>query len=142
MAAFGTMSRPVRDKMEFISGLQAELLKLLLSFHPFYLRLGLETVLSFNIGVGTGNKNYCKIFAAVVAQNLFNDPKILQDPKYVHGRTKYFFKELEAPCLEKRESFCILARVLSFQDANHRARCKTPSATFSDKNVPIFIHCV
>ncbi|KAL4003417.1 IQ calmodulin-binding motif family protein [Acanthocheilonema viteae] len=80
-------------------GLQTELLSLLLSFHPFYLLLGLETVLSINIRKRIDGKNQLRIIASVVMQNIFKNPKIMNNRKYVQGRGKILINNLGAEAL-------------------------------------------
>uniref|UniRef100_A0AAF5PN83 Calponin-homology (CH) domain-containing protein n=1 Tax=Wuchereria bancrofti TaxID=6293 RepID=A0AAF5PN83_WUCBA len=74
-------------------GLQVDLLNLLLSFHPFYLRLGLETILSINIGIKTNFKTQLRIIASAITQNIFKNPKIMNNRKYVQGRAKILINE-------------------------------------------------
>uniref|UniRef100_A0A1I7VUG2 Calponin-homology (CH) domain-containing protein n=1 Tax=Loa loa TaxID=7209 RepID=A0A1I7VUG2_LOALO len=80
-------------------GLQTELLSLLLSFHPFYLRLGLETILSINIGTRTDFKNQLKTIASVVTQNVFKNPRIMNNRKYMQGRAKILVNNRGAEAL-------------------------------------------
>ncbi|VDO44019.1 unnamed protein product, partial [Onchocerca flexuosa] len=83
------------------SGLQTELLSLLLSFHPFYLQLGLETILSINIGIRTDCKSQLKNIASVITQNIFKNPKIVNNRKYVQGKTKMLINDQGAEALLK-----------------------------------------
>uniref|UniRef100_A0A158Q7J2 Calponin-homology (CH) domain-containing protein n=1 Tax=Elaeophora elaphi TaxID=1147741 RepID=A0A158Q7J2_9BILA len=69
------------------------------NFHPFYLRLGLETVLSTNIREWTDGKSHLKIIASVVTQNIFKNPKIMNNRKYVEGRTKLLINDRGAEAL-------------------------------------------
>ncbi|VDN42137.1 unnamed protein product [Gongylonema pulchrum] len=82
-------------------GLQEQVLEMLLSFHPFYLRLGLETVLSLQINTGMDGTNYYKILASIVAQNLFRSPKIMKDSRYVQGRAKTIVRKEGAKALQQ-----------------------------------------
>ncbi|MCP9262858.1 hypothetical protein DINM_006113 [Dirofilaria immitis] len=70
-------------------GLQTELLSLFLSFHPFYLRLGLETILSINIEIRADCTNQLRGITYVIAQNIFKNPKIMNNRKYVQGKSKH-----------------------------------------------------
>ncbi|VDN06478.1 unnamed protein product [Thelazia callipaeda] len=69
-------------------GLQVELLKLFFTFHPFYLQLGLEIILSIKIKDRAGSTSHMKTLASVISQYIFRDPKIMNDRKYVKGRSK------------------------------------------------------
>ncbi|VBB30324.1 unnamed protein product [Acanthocheilonema viteae] len=93
-------SSPIpNDIATIVKGLQTELLSLLLSFHPFYLLLGLETVLSINIRKRIDGKNQLRIIASVVMQNIFKNPKIMNNRKYVQGRGKILINNLGAEAL-------------------------------------------
>ncbi|VDM91914.1 unnamed protein product [Onchocerca ochengi] len=61
-------SSPIPNEIVNIvkDGLQTELLSLLLSFHPFYLQLGLETILSINIGIRTDCKSQLRNIASSI----------------------------------------------------------------------------
>ncbi|CAG9538267.1 unnamed protein product [Cercopithifilaria johnstoni] len=80
-------------------GLQMKLLSLLLSFHPFYLRLGLETVLSTKIQKRTDDKSQLRIIASVVTENIFKNSKIMNNRKYVQGRAKILINNRGAEAL-------------------------------------------
>ncbi|OZC06336.1 hypothetical protein X798_06676 [Onchocerca flexuosa] len=97
-ANIGNYQKIVTEK---ISGLQTELLSLLLSFHPFYLQLGLETILSINIGIRTDCKSQLKNIASVITQNIFKNPKIVNNRKYVQGKTKMLINDQGAEALLK-----------------------------------------
>uniref|UniRef100_A0A8L7SZH5 BMA-ASPM-1 n=1 Tax=Brugia malayi TaxID=6279 RepID=A0A8L7SZH5_BRUMA len=82
-------------------GLQEDLLNLLLSFHPFYLRLGLETILSINMGIKTNFKTQLRIIAFVITQNIFKNPEIMNNRKYVQGRAKILVNDRGTEALLK-----------------------------------------
>ncbi|VDM48338.1 unnamed protein product [Toxocara canis] len=66
-------------------GLQTKLLKLLLDFEPFWLRLGLETVFGVEIDIPT-KESFRPAIVTFIAQRLFRDPAIMRNRKYVQGR--------------------------------------------------------
>ncbi|MCP9257243.1 hypothetical protein DINM_000487 [Dirofilaria immitis] len=80
-------------------GLQTELLSLFLSFHPFYLRLGLETILSINIEIRADCTNQLRGITYVIAQNIFKNPKIMNNRKYVQGKSKMLINDKGAKAL-------------------------------------------
>ncbi|VDK26931.1 unnamed protein product, partial [Anisakis simplex] len=83
----------VPDKKVFHHiGLQTKLLKLLFDFQPFWLRLGLETVFGLTIDVPS-KESFRAVMVAFIAQRLFKDPVIMNNRKYVQGRTKTIITE-------------------------------------------------
>ncbi|VDK80701.1 unnamed protein product [Litomosoides sigmodontis] len=62
-------------------------------------KLGLETVLSINIRKRTDEKSQLRIIASVITQNVFKNPEIMNNRKYVQGRAKILVNSRGAEAL-------------------------------------------
>lgn len=76
-------------EVKSISGVQKDLTDLLLSFHPFYLQLALETVFGTKIILGGFANSSQGSVVKFLTSNLYTDQKILKNAMYAQGRTKY-----------------------------------------------------
>ena len=69
-------------------GVQTELMKLILSFHPAWLIIGLEVIFNTWFQIGCV-KEFTRIVANFVMKNLFFCKDILKNKHFI-GREKYF----------------------------------------------------
>uniref|UniRef100_A0AC35TRP0 Calponin-homology (CH) domain-containing protein n=1 Tax=Rhabditophanes sp. KR3021 TaxID=114890 RepID=A0AC35TRP0_9BILA len=90
------------------TGLQIAALEMLLSYHPVWLRLALETIFGVDLAV----KDYSSahsVFTTFISKNVFCDQKILNQRKYATQHTKV--SATPAGCQKLMENF--LDRMLS-----------------------------
>uniref|UniRef100_A0A915BCI2 Calponin-homology (CH) domain-containing protein n=1 Tax=Parascaris univalens TaxID=6257 RepID=A0A915BCI2_PARUN len=105
----GKISVASDKKVFYHLGLQTKLLKLLLDFHPFWLRLGLETIFGTEIDIPT-KEAFKSAIVMFIAQRLFRDPLVMSNRRYVVGRGKTIVTEAGEKMLLRH----FLTKILQF----------------------------
>uniref|UniRef100_F1KRE3 Protein abnormal spindle n=1 Tax=Ascaris suum TaxID=6253 RepID=F1KRE3_ASCSU len=105
----GKISVASDRKVFYHLGLQTKLLKLLLDFQPFWLRLGLETIFGTEIDIPV-KEAFKPAIVMFIAQRLFRDPLVMNNRRYVVGRGKTIVTEAGEKMLLRH----FLTKILQF----------------------------